>query len=189
MTYNPLQYGQKTKAASQSFTLASDQEAIPVTQTGAATEAKQNAIIGYIDELETLLSALVMALSGTLNVNIPAGAATEATVATMNGKVITCNTGAVTISTVTQPTAIVGEQKTVGTSASQLASNAAKSGFTLKADDDNTGNIYLGTSGVTAANALFRLKAGQAVFVSIDNANRLYAIASAASQKLYVIGS
>jgi hypothetical protein len=79
--------------------------------------------------------------------------------------------------------------KVVGTSSSQLSTGAAGRILTLQADPNNTGTIYLGdTSSVTNAPALAHtaLKAGDFRMVSLSNLDSLYAVASAASQKLLI---
>ncbi len=67
--------GQKLMAASAPVVIASDQSAIPASQSGTWN---------------------INDISGTIS--LPTGAATEATLATLDGKVTACNTGAVTIS-------------------------------------------------------------------------------------------
>lgn len=67
--------GQTTMANSLPVAIASNQSAIPVTQSGTWN---------------------ITNISGT--VSLPTGAATEATLSSLNGKVTACNTGAVTIS-------------------------------------------------------------------------------------------
>lgn len=67
--------GQATMANSLPVVLASNQSAIPVTQSGTWN---------------------INNISGT--VTLPTGAATETTLSSLNGKVTACNTGAVTIS-------------------------------------------------------------------------------------------
>jgi len=58
----------------------------------------------------------------------------------------------------------------------------------IKADDDNSGNIYLcvNNSACTTSNG-FRLKAGQALTIEIDNLNKLYLVADSDGQKAYVV--
>lgn len=63
------------------------------------------------------------------------------------------------------------------------ASQPTDTGVLLKADDDNTGNIYIGKAGVTVLTG-WRLKAGQSLRVSVGDVSLIYAIASASSQKL-----
>jgi len=85
-------------------------------------------------------------------------------------------------------TGIYSAQVTVGTTAVQLATNQAVHAgceVVVKADDDNTGYVYIGPSGVTTSTG-FRLNPGQSISYRVDNVNRLYAIASAASQKVHV---
>jgi hypothetical protein len=68
--------GQDTMANSLPVAIASNQTAIPVTQSGTWN---------------------ITNITGT--VSLPTGAATESTLSTLNGKVTACNTGAVTVST------------------------------------------------------------------------------------------
>jgi hypothetical protein len=82
----------------------------------------------------------------------------------------------------------------VGTSVAQQAANPTSWGVVVKADDDNSGSIYVGFhSGITAdsgnSTSGFRLKAGQALTLEISNTNLLYLIGSAASQKFSILGS
>lgn len=72
----PTTLGQKAMAASLAVTLASDQSAVPATQSGTWN---------------------INNISGT--VSLPTGAATETTLSALNTKVTACNTGAVTIAT------------------------------------------------------------------------------------------
>jgi len=62
-------------------------------------------------------------------------------------------------------------------------------GVLVRADPANTGIVYVGPSGVTAgtvdATDGIKLEAGDAVLIEIDNANKVYVIASAAGQKVF----
>jgi hypothetical protein len=72
---------------------------------------------------------------------------------------------------VTLPTAIYSGVKAVaaaGTGEVLASSQALKSGVIIKAHSTNTGTIYVGPEGVTAATG-FRLSAGESVFVEVDN--------------------
>lgn len=82
---------------------------------------------------------------------------------------------------------VVVFQQTIGTSQSQLTSNAIMLSVTVKALDGNSGTIYVGTNGVTPSTG-FELGAGESISLAVDNTNRLYAIASVAGQKICVIG-
>lgn len=74
-----------------------------------------------------------------------------------------------------------------GTGVSILdASQPTDIGVRVKADDDNTGSIYIGNaSKIPTTSAGWRLKAGQELEISAGNVNQIFAIASAGSQKLY----
>lgn len=88
----------------------------------------------------------------------------------------------------TLPTTPVFGQGTVGTSAAQLPSAVLKQGVTLTADGANTGNIFIGITGVTTGTGA-KLEAGKSVFLSTDNLNRWFVIGSAASQSYSWAGS
>jgi hypothetical protein len=73
------------------------------------------------------------------------------------------------------------------TSATQLASHAANRSVFIKADDGNSGTIYLGDDNTVTANSGastsgIPLKAGQAVTLKVANTNLIWMIASAAGQ-------
>ena len=80
-------------------------------------------------------------------------------------------------------------QTDVGTTVVQLQSTSfsLKLGAVVKADDDNTGNIYVGESGVTTSTG-FRLDTAQGLVIEIDNINKIYCISDVASQKVHYIG-
>jgi len=99
--------GQKTMANSLPVVIASNQSAVPASQsgtwninnisgtislpTGAATESTLSTLNGKVTACNT--GAVTISSSA-----LPTGAATESTLSTLNGKVTACNTGAVTIS-------------------------------------------------------------------------------------------
>lgn len=64
-----------------------------------------------------------------------------------------------------------------------VAPNPAASGVLVKALTSNTGTIYIGGSGVSSANG-FPLEAGDSVTIPVDDANKVYAIASIDNQAL-----
>lgn len=86
-----------------------------------------------------------------------------------------------------------GSNLDIDTTAEQLTtvSIPCKIGITIKADDDNTGDIYVGNSDVTAgtdpATDGYRLKPGDAIFLEVKNANQIYVIGSAANQKAWFL--
>lgn len=86
-----------------------------------------------------------------------------------------------------------GRNSDVDTAAEQITTTniVASHGVLVKAANGNSGKIYVGKSDVTAdstdATDGFELGAGESVFVEIDNANKVYVIASAANQSVYYI--
>lgn len=102
---------------------------------------------------------------------LPAGAATEATLSTQSS--------------------FDHGSKAVGTSAVLITSSSVttKKGVLVKAANSNTGTVYVGNSDVTAntveATDGFEIGAGESVMIEIDDANKVYCIGSAVSQKVF----
>lgn len=71
-------------------------------------------------------------------------------------------------------------QVTVGTSSVGLSSAACRK-ITIKANDSNTANIYIGNSSVSTANGLI-LGPGESIGLEVTNANLIFLISSAAGQ-------
>jgi len=84
-------------------------------------------------------------------------------------------------------TDIFHAQVDVGTSEVQLTTETDCLSITIKADDDNTDDVYIGKSGVTTSNG-FRLRPGQAITIFISNPSVLYAISGSTGQKVHIIG-
>jgi len=76
------------------------------------------------------------------------------------------------------PTSVVSGKDTITAAGTheQMANVACKS-VTIRALSTNTGIIYLGPDGVTAATG-YQLSAGESVDIAIDNVNRIYIDAS-----------
>ena len=81
--------------------------------------------------------------------------------------------------------AIATGQKEVGTSEVQLDAQAVADGLHLvvKACVDNSGKVYVGATGLSTTTG-FELSAGESISLRVTNANKLYAIASAAAQRV-----
>ncbi|MHC4269151.1 MAG: hypothetical protein ACYSWS_03415 [Planctomycetota bacterium] len=84
-----------------------------------------------------------------------------------------------------------GRNSDVDTAAEQITTTsvAAKFGVLVKAANGNAGTIYVGNSDVTANSADatdgFELGAGESVLIKVDNANKVYVIASEVNQIVY----
>lgn len=84
-----------------------------------------------------------------------------------------------------------GSNRDIDTVAEQITATsfACKFGVTLRADDANTGVLYIGnsdvTAGSTAATDGIPLAAGESLFLPVNNSNIPYAIASANNQIIY----
>lgn len=81
------------------------------------------------------------------------------------------------------------DQVAVGVAAVRLSATSFPLwfGVTVKADDDNAGDVYIGDSGVTVLNG-FRLAAAAAVTLEVNNVDIVYAIGSAAGQEVQYVG-
>lgn len=83
-----------------------------------------------------------------------------------------------------------GAKSSIGTSAVQITASsiATKKGVLVKASNSNTGTIFVGNSDVTNgsndATDGFELGAGESVTIEVDNANKVYVIASTTSQRV-----
>jgi len=80
-------------------------------------------------------------------------------------------------------------QTTVGTTAVQLTSESTpiKKGVVIKADDDNTGSVYIGKDNTVSTTTGFRLDAGQGIAIEVDDASKIWLVADADSQKVHWI--
>jgi len=163
-----------------------------------------NAIKGHVDGIEALLgtidadtSTLAAAVStemqvdvvaslpaGTNNIgdvdiasSLPAGSAAIGKLAANSGVDI----GDVDVTSTVQPAGFGsighGNNTAVGTSAEVLASSQACKHIDVMAAIANSGIIYVGGSGVTAATGI-GLYAGDVYSVDIDNVNDVYVVAS-----------
>jgi len=80
-------------------------------------------------------------------------------------------------------------QVTVGTTAVQLTSTSTplNFGIVVKADPDNTGNVYVGDSSVSTTNG-YLLTPGEGIAFEIDDVSKVYVVADTDNQKVYWIG-
>lgn len=190
-----LALGQGLMAASLPVVLASNQSALPVTAaslplpSGAATSVLQGTTNTSLSSIDTKTPALGQALAAASTPVV----LTAVQLTILSTPVLAA--GSNVIGTANVGTDVVSSGtyggKTVGASAVQLiaASNPATKGVLVKADDSNTGSVYVGlSSSVTAdaggANSGVRLAAGSSLLVPVLNANLIYLIASAASQNV-----
>ena len=87
-----------------------------------------------------------------------------------------------------------GSNLDIGTAAEVLTATSFRciKGVLVRAPSTNTGNVYVGKSDVTAGTAAatdgMPLEAGDAIFIEIDNPNKLYVIATVAAQKIFWLG-
>ena len=93
--------------------------------------------------------------------------------------------GATASAIATQPA-----QVTVGMSAMQLdaVGSTCKFGVVIKALNSNTGTVYIGSSSGVTASTGFELGAGESISIPVNSTNVPWAIASAASQKISLLG-
>lgn len=87
-----------------------------------------------------------------------------------------------------QPTAGATYQLTVDTTPVQLSSQSFKvKTITIKADDDNTGNVFVGFDDTVSPTNGFRLAAGQGLELLIDDVSKVWVVADTAGQKVHVL--
>ncbi len=79
------------------------------------------------------------------------------------------------------------KQYTVGTTSIKLDNISTKT-VTIKADDDNSGNVYICINkDPCTTDTGFRLKAGQGISIDIDNLSKITTIADVDNQKIHVM--
>lgn len=81
----------------------------------------------------------------------------------------------------------VAGQTTVGLAQVQLPNNPVYMSVTVKANNANSGTVYVGLTGVTTLTG-FELGAGESVSLPVDNTNRIFVISDAASQTISYVG-
>lgn len=147
-----LDVGQQAMAASIPVVLASNQSAIPVSQSGTWNIGSVTSITNPVAVTGTFWQA-TQPISGTVTANIGtiSTIATEATLSTLNGKVTACNTGAVTISSALPAGAnVIGkvsiDQTTPGTTNLVAAGQSGTWSIT-----NVSGTVSLPTGAATAA--------------------------------------
>lgn len=143
-----------------------------VTQPVSATNLDIRDLTSVSDSVSAVQSGTWNITNITGTVSLPTGAATEATLAT-------------------QSTFDHGSKSGIGTSPVQITASSitAKKGVTVKAAIANTGILYAGnsdvTNGTTDATDGFELGNGESCFIEVDNANKVYVIASTTGQKAF----
>lgn len=106
------------------------------------------------------------------------------------GRLATLDTVTLVSSVTTTVIGGQGENADIDTAAEQITTSsvAAKFGVRVMANPTNSGIIYIGTSAVTADSADatdgYPLYAGDSIFLPVNNANLVYAIASVNNQAL-----
>lgn len=75
-------------------------------------------------------------------------------------------------------------QKTIGGTSAQLiaSSTPAYQGVLIKAHTANTGRVYVDAANPASTTTGVELSAGDAILIPVDDANKIYLIASAANQ-------
>jgi hypothetical protein len=135
--------------------------------TGASTSAKQDTAQTALDAIKTALETLDNTVSGNeIQADILTAVAADFE---------------------------HGSNRDVDTAAEQLPNQVAKYGVTIKAARNNTANIYVGKSDVTAdttdATDGFELVPGESLFLPVSNANLIYVIAAAVNQKVFWVAA
>lgn len=206
----PSTIGQKAAADSLSVVLASG-TALSVSSTTLATEAKQDVQIAELQQIEADVEAVALKLPSSIGQKTAAdslsvvfasgtsvsatitGGATEAkqdTQITLLGNIDTAIDAMSAKVNQIDASAIYNAQITVGITAIRAtvagtAPNAARKKLFIKSSADNTGRIYLGSSGVTIANGLEIIGPDRLEF-DLD-ASDYYVISDTAGQKVEIL--
>jgi len=77
-------------------------------------------------------------------------------------------------------------QVTVGTSSTALTSQQVRS-VTIKADSNNTDDVWVGFSSSIDPSTGFQLSAGESLDLVIDDLSKIYVVSPTDGQKIYVI--
>lgn len=96
------------------------------------------------------------------------------------------------ISEIVRPTKLFSGYKDTTTTPAILVttSTTLKTGVHVKAPISNTSTVYVGSSGlVTSSTSGFPLDPGEAIFLEIDNLNKIYVVSSTGTQKIHYIAS
>lgn len=186
--------GQKTSANSIPVVLPSD-HTVPVS----ATNLDIRDLVFASDKVDASGSTLgansgvdigdvtINNASGASAVNIQDGGNSI----TVDATSLPLPTGAATEATLAAQSSFDHGSTSFGTSAVQITASSitAKKGVTVKAAIANTGRVFVGNSDVTAdttaATDGFELGNGESIFIEVDNANKVYVIGSALSQKVF----
>lgn len=208
-----LPSGASTAAKQPALGTAGSASADVITVQGIASMTPL--LVNGSGSTQPISGTVAAAQSGTWNitnvsgtVSLPTGAATEATLSTLNGKVTAVNTGAVTISsalptgtntiggvTTSTPTAgtVTQAAVTVGTSAVRLTVAGTAPSSTRKLlvaipDPASTATFYIGSSSVTNSGGTrgIPLTASQS-FTANNDAGDYYIIASTAAQTVFIV--
>jgi hypothetical protein len=180
--------GQTTMAASEPVAIASNQSAIPSSQSGTwnvGLSAGANTI-GAVTQASGPWTSNVTQVAGSA-LGAPSNYGTSPGAVAVTGvNAFITNVAAVT----TQATgfgAVIGFQQSATASAVALASNASHS-FCVQALPANTINVYVGPSGITTSTG-FPLQPGQSACWQLSNTNLVYVIASTTGAGVAVSGT
>jgi len=106
----------------------------------------------------------------------------------INSKITACNTNSTIVARRVSPF-MAYNQLTVGTSATPLVTSSIPLmfGVVVKADINNSGNVYVGDSSVSTSNG-YCLTAGEGIAFEIYDASKVYVVADTDNQKVYWLG-
>ncbi len=162
-----------------------DGSAVTQPVSGTITETNSAAIKAAVETIDNAISGSEMQVDvvGAL----PAGTNAIGKLSANSGVDI----GDVDVTSSVSSTLDHGSNLDIDTTAEQITTTsfASKFGVTVKAAADNTGTVYIGNSDVTAGTTAgtdgFPLEPGESITLPVNNSNLLYAIGSAANQKVF----
>lgn len=180
-------------------------ENVAGTKINPSTEEKQDAIITELQTIQPQTDALTDTELRATPIDVDTGLTTQTDALTdteLRATPVDVDTGLtqpttpadtqpVSLVSLPQgdaPTAVFNNQVTVATAGTRvvLSANTVVSGAIIQAMDANSGNVFVGSSTVTASNG-FELQPGQATSVAIDNLNKIYVDAATNGDKICYI--
>ena len=175
--------------ASDGTTIGNSGDAINVNlvNTGTTFTFNANATVGVTNDSQTAAHALnIKGVSGAEPVSVKGrnGEAIEVTNSPGDAVEITAGyftdgTQKTIVSEITRPSTFVTgclNVATIGVTATQLPTNALKTGVTVKSYPTNTDYIYVGDSGASAGTTsdAYILESGESIFIECNNTNLVY---------------
>lgn len=161
--------------------------AIDVTATTALPVGVTGTVV--IDDADIINS--LESTSKPIVSNLASIKTNTSVISTINDR-LSAGTVTTRISEIVRPTKLYSGYKDTTTTAAIIVTNstALKTGVHLKAPLSNTTSVYVGNNGIgSSPTSGFPLDPGEAIFIEIDNLNKIYVVSSTGTQKIHYVAS